>query len=321
MEEPIAVEAVQEQPQPTSQLPNTVSPTQDKAPVLDDASVRAAIAAAEAQGQDADNLTIEALSQAAQAKSEVPEKFLKTDGEVDVEKLKASTRQLDEAIQQKEQKIEKTVEDYLAEYREKEKKFRTLPNPERLRSQPNPAPAPTASESLDLPPDQARQKILQDLQANPVDTIIDLIKIVKEKDDSELRSTFEDIKREKHEQKVRENIADLAKRDPRVLQAEIFAAISAKLESDPELWKLKNPHKAAWLEVKEELRLGEPATVQAQPSKIPSPILGGGTPPPAPSSQGVVSPRSITAAMGQVNFKDKKEVQAVESAMRELFSR
>src|SRR5690349_12342768 len=92
---------------------------------LDDNAVRAAIMQAEANNIDPQTVTMQDFEQAkagapitATPAVQVPAKFLKPDGTADVEKIAASTKQLDVAIQQKEEAV-KTVEDYMREYQER----------------------------------------------------------------------------------------------------------------------------------------------------------------------------------------------------------
>lgn len=298
---------------------------------IPDDQVRAAIAQAEAEGRDPEALRVSELPQGpvsspAQPDTskapEVPPKFLKPDGVVDVEKLKASTEQLDEAIKQKESKLEvvnRTIEDYVREYQDKEVKFKSLPNPERLAaSLPTPAVAPTAQIPMNpqlMPDEQVRQILENDYRQNPLATTAQLIQIAIEKE-------MEPLKRQERLEAVRRNLTELARKDFRVLDPQIYAAINAKLDSDPDYWKLKNPHKAAWLDVKDELRLGDLApqgTSQAQPSRPPSPILGGGVPPSAPSSS-VKTPQNVLASLDQINLRDKKQEAEGDAAIRALFS-
>ena len=120
------------------------------------------------------------------------------------------------------------------------------------------------------------------------------------------------------EQAIRQNLATLAERDKRVLQPEFFQAINQEIASDPGYRKLKNPHKAAWNEVKERLRLGEPQA-PAQSSKQPSPVLGGGTPPPVPSSNAPVTPQNLSAAIPQI--KNAEEEARVEAELKAMLQR
>lgn len=298
---------------------------QPQAP-LDEAAVRAAVMAAEARGDDPTKLSVAALVQGTPAPQEpaqpatpveVPEKFQKPNGEVDVEKLKTSTKQLDEAIQAKEAAVQKTVEDYLAEYRAKEQKFRSMPNPAKLAATlPPPAPPAAMPEvPIQMNEQQVREILMKDFQADPIATTATLIELA-------IQKRMEPLEREREDNQIRQNLQALAAKDARVMQPEIFAAINAKLETSPELWKLKNPHKAAWLEVKEDLRLGEPLRAPAQPSKPAAPILGGGTPPPAPSSSGgPISRDTIAAAISQVNRHDQNQMAALDKAAKEFFDR
>lgn len=312
-EGPLVVESPQESPKSESQ-PATAAQS-----VLDDAAVRQAIARAEAQGRDPESLTVSDLSQnpteAPAPKLDVPEKFRKPDGEADVEKIQASTKQLDEAIQKKTAAV-KTVEDYLREYREKENQFRQMPNPSRLAADlpvPQPSPAPQGNPA-NMSDQQLREILMRDYQTDPIATTAQLIEIA-------IQKRLEPYEKERQDNVVRGNLEHLIAKDPRVMQPEVFEAIKAKLDSNSDLWKLKNPHKAAWLEVKEELRLGDPPAKadSAQPSKIPSPVLGGGTPPSSPSSSGQ-APRSIDV-LKQLDPRDKKQEAMGDEMVRSLFAR
>lgn len=335
-EGPLVVEAIPDQPTPASQPAPAAAGS--SANDLSDAAVREAIARAEAEGRNPVDLTISDLAQGstpnpanvqpaaatvAKTSPAVPEKFLKTDGEVDVEKLQASTKALDEAIQNKSEKLQKTIDDYLEEYRAKEKQYREMPNPDKLAAQLPPA-MPTQTEPVGLTDQQLRQKLAEDFQRDFVGTTADLIDvIVRKKLEERIKPIEEPIKHienERKESRVRENIKKLAAEDPRVLDPKVFEAINVKLRSEPELWNLKNPHKSAWLEIKEELRLGEPPKgVQAQPSRAPSPILGGGTPPSTPSSSSQTDPRSVLANLHKLDLSDKKQEALGDAAIRSLF--
>ena len=324
----IQTETLQEPPKPESQ-PNAPTGQPAAEPVLDDAAVREAIARAEAQGQNPESLTVSDLSQGqpqeppkAEAPTlDVPEKFLKTDGKVDVEKLQASTRQLREAVQAKEQalnQVGKTVQDYVAEYRALEKQLSSTPNPERLAASLQvPPPPPTSPQTMN--DQQLRDLLMQDYKADPIATTAQLIEIA-------IQKRLEPYENERKDNAIRGNIEQLASKDPRVLQPDYFAAINAKLNAwkteDPARLHQKNPHKAAWLEVKEELRLGDPSErpVQAQPSKTPSPVLGGGTPPSVPSSS---SPQGVRAVdqLRQLDPRDKKQEAMGDEFIRSLLER
>lgn len=304
--------------------PNVGNPPEERPlPELDDAAVRAAIAQAEQTGQNPERLQISDLSQRKEETPpketpEIPNKFKTPDGEVDVEKLKASTQKLDEVIQKKEEEL-KSVDDYVREYREKEAKFRSLPNPQKVAEEVRSPEVPS------LTADQIRARIQADMQQDMVGTITDLVDvIVKQRMNAAVKPIEEDIqltRREREDNRLRENLKQLASKDSRVLHPVIFAAINAKLESDPNLWSLKNPHKSAWLEVKEDLRLGEPSQAQAQPSKSVSPILGGGSPPPAPSSSTPSMPSDPFSMMNQVDLRDRKQEAQGDAAMRAFFAK
>jgi len=332
MEEgPLIVETLTEQAPAQSQP--TAPASNPPASGLDDASVRAAIASAEAQGKDPESLRLADLGipQASSApntparseepKQAVPEKFLKTDGEVDVDKLKASTEQLRDAVQDKEQKIQKSVDDYVAEYRALEKRLRETPNPEKLAaSLPAPVPPPPPPQMTD---DQLRQRLAEDFQRDFVGTTTDLIDVIVNRKLAEhikpIAEPIKQLQEERQDLKLRENLKKIASEDPRISDPRVFAAINEKLKNEPELWNLKNPHRAAWLEVKEELRLGElPKGVQAQPSRSPSPILGGGTPPSTPSSSSPNDPRTILSNLDKLDLSDKKQEAMGDAAIRAL---
>jgi hypothetical protein len=333
IEGPLIVETLQEPQQQGSQPLTSPAPAQAKMPELDDAAVRQAIASAEANGLRPETLTLADLSQgqaqtpqtvaqaqAAQPQTEVPAKFLKPNGEVDVEKIQTSTRQLDQAIEAKQtgiQEVQKTVDDYLREYREKEAKFRGLPNPQRLAAElPPQQPPPPPITPAQMSDQQLRDILQRDYQVDPVGTTAQLIEIA-------IQKRLEPIEHERENGRIRGNIESLAKNDPRVLQPEVFAAINAKLDQDPDLWKLKNPHKAAWLEVKDALRLGDAPVMahQAQPSRSASPILGGGTPPSSPSASGMSNPQKIVASLDQLDVRDRKQEAAGDEAIRALLAR
>lgn len=297
--------------QPIGALSNLDTP-------LDDNAVRAALMKAEANNQDPMTATMADLQQvqapqpapaqpeAAQPKVEIPEKFLKPDGAVDVDKLQASTRQLDEAIAQKEQKLQeatKSVEDLFRHYKERETKFKTMPNPDKIVAQIQPQTPPVQQ----MPEQDLNSVIERDFRNDPLGTMLRLQQL-------QLERALSPIVEKENDQKVRENLANLAKNDPRLLQH--YDKVVAKLDSDPDYWKLKNPHKAAWLEVKEELRLGEPSQVQAQPSRVQTPVLGGGTPPSTPSST-VSSPHANPISnLESLDLRDRKQEAMGDEAIR-----
>jgi hypothetical protein len=325
---------VVENPEPT---PANSKPSFQPDPKLDEAAVRAAVMQAEANGEDPTRLNLSAVaqiqtpaqpSQAAQAETpvEVPEKFKKPNGEVDVEKLNASTKQLDELIQKKKEAlqsagvvdVDKFAEEQLRAYKEKERQLRGLPNANRVVAQVQPPAPPVPANPAEIPNDQLEAMINNDIRNNPARAIADLVQLA-------IRRELEPINEEKKDGKIRSNLKELAERDPRVVSN--IAAINAKLDENPELWNLKNPHKAAWLEVKEDLRLGELTTAQTQPSKPVAPVLGGGTPPPAPSSSsGVADIATVLAASKQIGTDprerqkfDSKKWDQLDAVARQLF--
>lgn len=314
----------------------------DLSPELDDNAVRALVAQAEAQGKNPMEVEMSALSQgstppatppvtseppAQQLQAEttgtpdVPQKFLTTDGAVDVEKLKESTRQLGEALQAKETAVQKTVEEYLREYRELENKFRNTPNPQRLAAElpSNPPPMAAPQPTLPVNPQQLTDQQLEelinkDIQVNPGRTITQLIQLA-------LDNRLKPIEEDKKIDGVRQNLQGLAAKDPRVLDPQYFDAINKKLAAEPDYWKLKNPHRAAWLDLKEELHLGEVNRPQAQPSRPPSPVLGGGTPPSTPSSQANPTPQNVLANLDKIDLRDRKQEAQADEAIRAMLSR
>jgi hypothetical protein len=321
-EGPLMTETLQEPPKPESQPPAAESGQPASLPELDDAAVREAIARAEAQGQSPESLTVSDLSQgkpqepAPQAqkadapKTDVPEKFLKPDGEVDVEKLQASTKQLDEAIQKKEVNLDAAIEKMLTDYREKERTYKGMPNPARLSAQTASQPESPVVPDVDL--QRIEQRLLADFQQNPLATIDTWVDIkVKEK--------LRPLEEKERDNGIRGNLMAIAKEDPRVIAH--VADIRAEFDREPELLQLKNPHKVAWLQVKERLRLGEqPKGVQAQPSKPLSPVLGGGTPPPPPSSSASPGVRAVDQ-LGQLDLKDKRQEAMGDEYIRALLSK
>ncbi len=320
----LKVETLREQPG------TSLQPAFQPEPKLDERVVRAAMMEAAQRGDDPFTMTVGDLEKAGQPTPpqtppsqagtpvEVPEKFKKPNGEVDVEKLKASTERLDEAIKAKETAL-KTVDDMVREYKALEAKNTQLPNPQRVAAQlPPPLPSPTLAQPMS--DQQLEAMINADLQANPARTVAQLVRLA-------IAQELQPLNEDRRENQIRENIKQIAAKDPRILREDVFAAINAKIQSDPDIASRKNPHKAAWLEVKEELRLGEPdALAQAQPSRPSAPILGGGSPPPAPSlSESRTSFQTLDAAISQMSFDprkgkiDPKQQAALDQAAKEFF--
>lgn len=300
------IEAPRTPPPGKSQPIETVAANQG--PILDDAMVREAIAKAEANNQDPMTIKLDELSQApAQvpqaAPVDVPQKFLKPDGAVDVEKIQASTKALDEAIASRDPIPQKTVEDYLNEYKEKEKMFRSQTVPRQT-----PPPIPVASAPAEIDPQNYEEIVRRDYAADPLGTTTRLFNLM-------LEQKFQPIAEREKIEATRQNIQKLAEKDDRILRPDVYSAIQAKLQADPDLWKLKNPHKAAYLEVKEEMRLGDvPQGTPAQPSR-PSPVLGGGTPPSAPSAS-APAPQDILSNLHKLDLRDKNQEAMGDEAIR-----
>lgn len=315
--------------------PNQPAPTPvdfTNVPALSDADVRRAIEAAEKQGIDVQKLTVSEMAEVQKGnpgtpdaprrmspdqtfnpnamKLEVPEQFKAPDGEADVEKIKAETRRLDEATQQKEGAIQKSVDDYLREYKEKQTKFRNLPNPEKLGERLR-AQEPTAPTGLN--DQQLREMIMNDFRMDPVGTVANLAEAVA----ARKVAPFEE---EKRERTFRANIESLAKDDPRILNNGIYSEINKELEVNPQLWSLPNPHRAAWLEVKDRMRLGEAPqrASQTPPSRPPSPVLGAGAPPTAPSPSEIRNPRSV---LDTLDPRDKKQEAMGDAMLRKALER
>lgn len=308
---------------------------------LDEATVRAATLKAAQQGLDPFSMVVGDLNQGqvpvapakAQAETpvEVPEKFKKPNGEVDVEKLKASTRQLDEATQKKEAELQKSIDDYVKAYKEKEAKFKNLPNPKNLAPEIPVAPAPVQPQAMNM--EELKARVAQDLQRDYVGTTFELIELAVQQRLNQaiapMKQDAEELRIERQDRQLRSNLQELANKNPVIMNEKVFNAIQVKLQDNPELWTLKNPHKAAWLEVKDEMRLGDvPSGTPAQPSMRPSPILGGGTPPPTPSSsEANLSIETLLQAASQLGRDprdvkyDPKQQANMDRAAKELFDR
>lgn len=252
------------------------------------------------------------------ANPDVPAKFLNSDGTVDVEKLQASSKQLDTALAEK----ELTVDEMVAQYKEKENKLRNLPNPNNPESiarfaqtQAAPQPIQVQNPQPMASPDTLQAQILADLQRDPVGTIVDLVKAVNSTENRPLHEFVGTLKERQKDEGMKNSLIQLVKEDPRVANPQIYQAVLAEMDADPGYHRLRNPYKAAWNEVKARMRLGD-AQIPAQPSKTASPILGGGSPPPVPSTIGGYSHATIGAAIGEAKTKD--EMSAVEAELRRL---
>lgn len=282
----------------------------DQGPTIDDNAVREAISKAEANNQDPMTIRTDELSQgldqnlpvAQPPAVEVPVKFLKPDGAVDVEKIQASTKALEVAMQNRDPIPTRTVDELLRENLALEKAFRSG-------SVPKAPPAPVASvPQLDATPENFDEIVRRDYAADPLGTTTRLMNLM-------LEQKFQPLAERERVETTRANLQALVEKDPRILREDVYTAINKKLASDPDLWKLKNPQKAAWLEVKEEMRLGEPNAVQAQPSKPYAPVLGGGTPPSAPSSS-VTTPQDVLSNLHKLDLRDKSQEALGDEAIR-----
>lgn len=243
---------------------------------------------------------------------EVPAKFKTPDGAVDEEKLKASSKQLDGAIEEKTKSIDEMMQDYKA----REKKLHELSTQKADLSRQMPPLTPNDQVNPNDPQAlQLKQQILADMQRDPVQTSIMLTEALLNKKMEPLMQRFQQEEEVRQDTVRRDSFTRLAESDPRVMQNQYYAAINQVLDEDPAMMRLKNPHKAAWNEVKERLRLGEPQ-VQAQPS-TPNPTLGRGAPPFAPTFQGQVTAQSLAQQVNQIN-PYSEEGRAYEQKLREI---
>lgn len=315
IEGPLQVEQLQAESQPRVPMA-----TPEVLPVLDDAMVRQAIIDAESKGQNPLSLTVaDAQGQTPAPETQnpvVPEKFLKPDGEVDVEKLKTSTERLNEAIQKKDE-ANKSVDELVREYNELQKQFRNSPNPERRMRESVPQTRPPETRT-ELSEPELKARILEDLQKDFVGTMADFQRSIAKNELAPLVDALEEFKQEKRDQEIRRNISEIAKSDPRILNSSIYEEVKKELASDAAYFGFKNPHKAAYLSVKERLRLGEPSQAPAQPGRAPSPILGGGTPPPTPSSS---LPKDTFSSLTALDLRDRKQEEAGDAQIRAMLEK
>lgn len=310
------------------------APQPPAAPEMDEAAVRAAVQAAEANGSDPAKIPLSALAQGSQPKDqtpaespvEVPEKFKKPTGEVDEEKLKASTEALRQSVQQKQEKLDelKTVEDYIREYRELESQNSSLPNAKKTEAKTQEALS-QVQPPQNLTDQQLRERLAADFQRDFVGTTSDLVDLIVQKRlEEKLKTVQEPLEKIMADQKVsqmRDAIQAVAEKDPRVMQPGFYQAIMQKLKTEPTYWKLKNPFRSAWNDVRDELRLEAPGKPEQAPSSKPaSPILGGGTPPPSPSQGTTINAESLGRAIQGSNHRNAQEMDALEKAARQLFA-
>lgn len=291
--------------------PKFVPSTEGLPAPMDDNAIRDIFANAAAQGVDDLNATVTTPGPIGQPVSEpepkvetpiveIPAKFQKPDGTVDEEKLKASSAQLDAAIEQK----QKTVEEMLADYRAKEKEFHGISaEAKQLQASQPPAPVPPSAPApgtVDPNMDQVRQQLLNLQRQDPIAFAVEIARAVALKEAAPALQMAQTIAEKERDSGIRANIASLAEQDPRILNPQIYAEVTKELNSDPAYFRLKNPHKAAWNEVKERLRLGDAPQRQAQPS-TPGPILGRGSPTPVSGLSQPATPQSMFQQVGQVD--------------------
>jgi len=224
----------------------------------------------------------------------VPTKFLKPDGTVDEEKLKASSEQLGKAIEQK----KLSIDELAAKYKEQEKQFVELGRKAKELQQTPPNPEPQVSViNQNLPPDQIRQQLLALQQTDPIAFAVEIARAVAQKEAREIAAPALEVTASLAERErdsaMRSNLLALAEKDSRVQDGVLYAELINELKSDPAYFRLKNPVKSAWNEVKERLHLGEPQNGSAQPSPASGPILGRGAPPPVSSLPQPMSPATI----------------------------
>jgi len=245
----------------------------------------------------------------------VPEKFKTPEGTVDEEKLKASSKQLDAAIEGK----QKSIDEMLSEYKAKEKFHQELAQKkaELNKQVPQQATVPIIPPPNPQDPQMAQihQQILADMQRDPVGTTIMLNQAIVQKEIAPLLERLRQEDEVKRDGNLRDNLAKLAQDDPRILNPQYFAVVNQIIDEDPGIMRLKNPHKAAWNEAKERLRLGEASQPQARPS-IPNPTLGGGAPPSVSTLPGPQSPQTLyNQAVSVKPYTD--EGKAFEEKLRE----
>lgn len=283
----------------------------------EEVQLRALFQDASSKGMElSDNVTL-AQSQPAPVQTApvpVPEKFKTPEGTVDEEKLKASSKQLDAVLEEK----EKSIDEMMADYKAREKKLHELSQQKADLSKQLPPLAPLNAAQVnpnDPQIQQMHQQILADMQRDPVNTSIMLNQALVKKELEPLIQRFQQEDEMRQDGLRRESFQRLAESDPRVMQNQYYAAINQVLDEDPAMMRLKNPHKAAWNEVKERLRLGEPM-VPAQPS-MSSPQLGRGAPPSVSTFQGQPTPQSLAQQAGQIN-PYSEEGRAYEQKLREM---
>ena len=247
----------------------------------------------------------------AQAQIAIPEKFKTPEGTVDEEKLKASSKLLDGAIEQK----QKSIEEIMADYKAKEKQLHELgaKKSELQKQAPVISPSEIPANPNDPQVQQLHQQIMADMQRDPVQTSIMLTEALLAKKLEPIMERYKQEEEMRQDAAKRDSLAQVAQDDPRILQ--YYSVVSQILDEDPGLMRLKNPHKAAWNEAKSRLRLGEPLQVQAQPSNA-SPNLGRGVPPSVSGLSAPSSPQNMYQQATSLNpYSD--EGKAYEQKLRD----
>ena len=272
-------------------------------PPMDDNAVKAIFDKAAKDGMDDLNAPItlpappvEQPPAQAPVQTPIPEKFKKPDGTVDEDKLKTSIQQVDQAIEKK----TKSIDDMIAEYKAKEKELTELgrKKSEVQRGVQMMPIGPVMTPPAPVPQDLAalQMQIQQDYQRDPIGTQILMARAEAQRLLDERMAPVQDAlaawQQEKRDLQMRENLAQLAQSDPRVLDSRLYAIMNQVLDEDPGMMRLKNPHRAAWNEVKERLRLGEPQPAPAHPSN-PAPTLAGGSPPLVSSLPSPATPQTL----------------------------
>lgn len=272
------------------------------------------------QGQPPSVPSVAKVESAKEIPAQMPAKFLKPDGTVDEEKLKASSEQLGKAIEQK----QKTIDEMLAEYKEKEKQFTELGHKtkELQSTSPNPVSEPPmlSPQFAGLTADQIRAQLLALNAQDPIAFAVEIARAVSRKEATDVALPALQVAGRLAEQErdsdMRKNLLSLAERDSRVQEPALYAELINELNSDPAYFRLKNPIKNAWNEVKERLRLGEP-TGSAQPSQASSPTLGRGVPPSVSSFATPMTPQSLNTQVSSLN-PFSPEGKKMEDALKQM---
>jgi hypothetical protein len=262
--------------------------------------------------------------QAVQTTPEIPAKFQKPDGTVDEEKLKASSEQIQGVIEQK----KKSIDEMLAEYKANEEKLRQTGQEannlkqalqERKISEP---PAQIPSNVQGLTPQQIHANLLQQMSDDPIGAVFEIAKVVSQKEGREIAAPALEVAARFAEQQrdadMRQNLLSIAEKDVRIQNPELYAEFVKELNSDPAYFRLKNPQRAAWNEVKDRLRLGEPTPGSAQPSQASSPVLGHGVPPSVSSLPQPMSADRVQEAVRTVNPFSEEGKKMEEALIKQM---